>query len=87
MISRACGNPVPGTLSVSNSLHPDQDWCSVGPDLGTNYLLRFSADDKSCSLPSLQHVLRIGVSNASREPLHSGDFSGFCCCLLTIFLN
>ena len=29
-----------------NSLDPDQDRCSVGPDLGSNYLQRLSADEK-----------------------------------------
>ena len=32
---------------MSNSLDPDQDRCSVGPDLGPNCLHRFSADDTS----------------------------------------
>ena len=27
-------------LSVSNNLDPDQDWHSVSPDLGPNYLQR-----------------------------------------------
>ena len=31
-----------------NCLNPDQDRCSVGPDLGPNCLQRSSADDKSC---------------------------------------
>ena len=35
------------TISVSNSLDPDQDLHSVGPDLGSNCLQRLSADDKS----------------------------------------
>ena len=34
-------------LSVSNSLDPDQDRHSVGPDLGSDCLQRLSADDKS----------------------------------------
>ena len=37
-----------GTLSVSNSSDPDQDRCSVVPDLGPKCLLRLSADDNSC---------------------------------------
>ena len=32
------------TIRVSNSLDPDQDRCTVGPDVGLN---RLSADDKS----------------------------------------
>ena len=32
---------------MSNSLDPQQDQCSVGPDLGLNYLQRLSADNKS----------------------------------------
>ena len=32
-----------GTLSVSNSLDPDQDRHSVNPDLGTNCLQRLPA--------------------------------------------
>ena len=34
------------TIRVSNSLDPDQDQHSVGPDLGPNCLQRLSADDK-----------------------------------------
>ena len=34
-------------MSVSNSLDPDQDQHSVGPDLGPNCLQRLSADDTS----------------------------------------
>ena len=36
-----------GRWRVSNSLNPDQDRHSVGPDLGPNCLQRLSADDKS----------------------------------------
>ena len=36
-----------GMLSVSNSLDPDQDCCSVGPDLGPKCLLRLLADNKN----------------------------------------
>ena len=32
---------------MSNSLDPDQAQRLVGPDLGPNWLLRLSADDKS----------------------------------------
>ena len=35
------------TIRVSNSLDPDQARHFVGPDLGSNCLLRLSADDKS----------------------------------------
>ena len=41
-------NSFRNTIRVSNSLDPDQDRHSVGPDLGPNCLLRLSADDKSC---------------------------------------
>ena len=34
------------TIRVSNSLDPDQNRRSVGPDLGPNCLQRSSADDK-----------------------------------------
>ena len=34
------------TIRVSNSLEPDQDWHSVGPDLAPNCLHRLSAHDK-----------------------------------------
>ena len=30
---------------MSNSLDPDDDQCSIGPDLGPNCLQRLSADD------------------------------------------
>ena len=35
------------TITVSNSLDPDQDRRSVGPDLGPNCLQKLSADDTS----------------------------------------
>ena len=35
------------TMSMSNSLDPDQARQNVGPDLGPNCSQRFSADDKS----------------------------------------
>ena len=35
------------TIRVSNSLNPDQDRHSVGPDLDPNCLKRLSADDKT----------------------------------------
>ena len=34
------------TIRVSNSLEPDQDRCSIGPDLDPNCLQRLSAEDK-----------------------------------------
>ena len=37
---------LPGTLSVSNCLDPDQDRHFVGPDLDPNCLQTLSADDK-----------------------------------------
>ena len=37
------------TIRVSNGLDPDQDQCSVGPDLGPNCSQRFTADEKSFS--------------------------------------
>ena len=36
------------SIRVSNSLDPDQDRHSVGPDLGPTCLQRLSADCKSC---------------------------------------
>ena len=36
-----------GTTRVSDGLGPDQDRCSVGPDLGPNGLQRLSEDDRS----------------------------------------
>ena len=38
-------NSLRNTTRVSNSLDPDQDRHSVGPDLDPNCLLRLSADD------------------------------------------
>ena len=35
------------TVRVLNSLHPDQDRQSVGPDLGPNCLQSLSADDRA----------------------------------------
>ena len=40
-------NSFRNTIRVSNSLDPDQDQRSVGPDLGPNYLQRLSAEGKS----------------------------------------
>ena len=51
-------NSFGNTIRVSNTLDPDQARHSVGPDLGTNYLQRFSADDKicHCQVTCLFHV-------------------------------
>ena len=40
-------NSFSNTIRLSNSLDPDQDRHSVGPDLGANCLQRLSTDDKS----------------------------------------
>ena len=34
-------------MRVSHGLNPDQDQCSVDPDLDPNCMQRLSADDKS----------------------------------------
>ena len=47
-------------IGVSNSLDPDQDRLSVGPDLGTNCLQSLSSDDKG--LPLAKKLLSI-ISN------------------------
>ena len=52
------------TIRVSNSLDPDQDRHSVGPDLGPNCLQRLSADDRSCRFV---HKISVLVASASRE--------------------
>ena len=36
------------TIKASNTLDPDQERHSVGPDLGPKCLQRLSASDKSC---------------------------------------
>ena len=38
------------TIRVLNCLGPDQDQCSVSPNLGPNCLQRLSADDKKLLL-------------------------------------
>ena len=40
-------NSFRNTIRVSNGFDPDQNQCSVGPDLGPNCFQRLSADDKS----------------------------------------
>ena len=45
------------TISVSNSLDPDQARHFVGPDLGPNCLQRLSADDKSLHYRDRVHCL------------------------------
>ena len=44
------------TIRVSNSLDPDQDRHSVGPDLGANCFQRLSADNKSWRYSSNERV-------------------------------
>ena len=41
-------NSLWNTISVSISLDPDKDQCSIGPDLGPNCLQWLSAENKSC---------------------------------------
>ena len=41
------------TIRVSNSLDPDQDLRSVGPDLGPNCMHKLSADNKSRAVKSI----------------------------------
>ena len=48
-------NSLRKTIRVLNSLDPDQDQHSVGPDLGPNCLQRLSAEDTS-SLVGKQYV-------------------------------
>ena len=43
-------NSIRNTIRVSNGLDPDQDRCSVGPDLDPNCLQRLSANVESCCL-------------------------------------
>ena len=40
-------NSLRNTIRASNGLDPDQEWRSVGPDLGLNCSQRLSADGKS----------------------------------------
>ena len=50
------------SIRLSNSLYPDQDRHSVGPDLGPNCLQRLSADDKSsCSQSKCLKKLTINI--------------------------
>ena len=46
-------------INVFNSLHPDQDRHSVGPDLGLNYLRRLSADEVAAGKESYRRIARI----------------------------
>ena len=67
----------PNTYEVSNSLDPDQDLPSVGPDLGPNCLQRLSADDKSHQFcgknvscqPTSSLLLDLFECNDAFEPL------------------
>ena len=43
--STSSKNSFKNTITLSNSLDPDQARHLVGPDLGPNYLQRLSADD------------------------------------------
>ena len=44
---------------MSNSLKPDQDRHSVGPDLSPNCLQRLSEDDKSCSWQGNSYIYSV----------------------------
>ena len=50
-----------GTLSVSNSLDPDQDWQNVSPDLGPNCLQRLSANDTTKVVTTKEWVKTIKI--------------------------
>ena len=65
------------TNRVSNSLDPDQDQHSVGPDLGPNCLQRLFADDNVLSVliwvqtvcKGYQQMKKVAVSTeGAREP-------------------
>ena len=60
---------------MSNSLNPDQDRHCVGPDLGPNCLLRFSADDKS---PLTRKVLMIHPVNICIKTFETENFGVYC---------
>ena len=51
-------NSFRNTIRVSNSLDPDQDLHSVGPDLGPNCLQRLLADDKSMTRTKKKNPLQ-----------------------------
>ena len=50
------------TTKMSNSLDPDQDRLSVGPDLGPNCFLRLSADYISCDKQGGVKELLVAIS-------------------------
>ena len=51
-------NSFKNTIRVSNGLEPDQDGCSVGPDLDPNCLQRLSADNKvATSMEKVKYLL------------------------------
>ena len=50
-------NSFRNTIRVSNSLDPDQDRHSVGPDLGPNSFERLSADEKKSPLARKSLIL------------------------------
>ena len=65
-------------------MDPNQDWCSVGPDLGLNCLQRLSADGKSYRLQGkskilmFERMMRIVVNKHWRVYLvlgHTGSLS------------
>ena len=49
-------NSFRNTIRMSNGLDQDQDQCSVHPDLGTNCLLRLSADDESQNIILYEYI-------------------------------
>ena len=52
---------------MSNSLDPDQAWRIVGPDLGPNCLLRFSADNSGRLGVTTCFHLRCGLSGLKKR--------------------
>ena len=74
-------NSFRNTIRVSNSLDPDQDLHSVGPDLGPNHVQRLSADD------TIRHrgkTVAMGTNNTWANPCddsivsNSLDPNSFC---------
>ena len=63
-------NSFRNTIRVSNSLDPDQDRRSVGPNLGPNCLQRLSADDKSGRLVSTYLTMNTScISGWNSDPI------------------
>ena len=56
---------------MSYSLDPDQDRHFVGPDLGSNCLQRFSADDKSYCQERVS-ILIMHIKNQDLELIRFG---------------